>query len=137
MHRFMKLDVWNLGMDLAVEIYKVSEDFPKQETYGITSQSRRASVSIPSNIAEGAGRNNDGEFNMFLGYAAGSAAELITQVILSHRLGFITSAHCDILVDKADHIMNKIYKLQATLNVKSKKGGFGLRVTTAQLKKKE
>jgi four helix bundle protein len=132
MHRFMKLDVWNLGMDLTVEVYHVTDKYPKQEMYGLTSQSRRSSVSIPSNIAEGAGRNNDGEFNLFLGYAAGSSAELITQLILAYRLNYITKEQCDALVDKCDHIMNKIYKLQSKLNLKGRKGGVGFRIAPDQ-----
>jgi four helix bundle protein len=136
MHRFRNLDVWNLGMDLAVEVYKITNEFPKQETYGLQSESRRSSVSIPSHIAVGSGRNNDGEFHLYLGYAAGSAAELITQVILAKRLRLITSAESDVLVDKADHIMNGIFKLQAKLKPKGK-GGFGLKVVKKELSKKK
>lgn len=120
MHRFMNLDVWNLGMDLAVEVYKVSKEFPKHETYGLQSELRRCCVSIPSKIAEGAQRNNDAEFHLLLGNAAGYAAELITQVVLAKRLGFINSAERDTLVDKAEHIMNSIFKLQGKLNPKGK-----------------
>jgi four helix bundle protein len=120
MHRFMNLDVWNLGMDLAVEVYKVSKEFPKHETYGLQSELRRCCVSIPSKIAEGAQRNNDAEFHLLLGNAAGYAAELITQVVLAKRLGFLNSAERDTLVDKAEHIMNSIFKLQGKLNPKGK-----------------
>ena len=120
MHRFMNLDVWNLGMDLAVEVYKVSKEFPKHETNGLQSELRRCCVSIPSKIAEGAQRNNDAEFHLLLGDAAGCAAELITQVVLAKRLGFLNSAERDTLVDKAEHIMNSIFKLQGKLNPKGK-----------------
>ena len=120
MHRFMNLDIWNLGMDLAVEVYKVTKEFPKNETYGLQSDARRCCVSIPSKIAEGAQRNNDSEFHLLLGDAAGSAAELITQVVLAKRLGFLNSAERDTLVDKAEHIMNSIFKLQGKLNPKGK-----------------
>ena len=120
MHRFMNLDVWNLGMDLAVEVYKVSKEFPKHETYGLQSELRHCCVSIPSKIAEGAQRNNDAEFHLLLGNAAGYAAELITQVVLAKRLGFLNSAERDTLVDKAEHIMNSIFKLQGKLNPKGK-----------------
>jgi four helix bundle protein len=116
----MNLDIWNLGMDLAVEVYKVTKEFPKHETYGLQSESRRCRVSIPSKIAEGAQRNNGVEFHLLLGDAAGSAAELITQVVLAKRLGFINSAERDILVDKAEHIMNSIFKLQGKLKPKGK-----------------
>ena len=120
MHRFMNLDIWNLGMDLAVEVYKVTKEFPKNETYGLQSELRRCCVSIPSKIAEGAQRNNDAEFHLLLGNAAGYAAELITQVVLAKRLGFLNSAERDTLVDKAEHIMNSIFKLQGKLNPKGK-----------------
>ena len=120
MHRFMNLDIWNLGMDLAVEVYKVTKEFPKHETSGLQSELRRCCVSIPSKIAEGAQRNNDAEFHLLLGNAAGYAAELITQVVLAKRLGFLNSAERDTLVDKAEHIMNSIFKLQGKLNPKGK-----------------
>ena len=136
MHRFMNLDIWNLGMDLAVEVYKVTKEFPKNETYGLQSESRRCCVSIPSKIAEGAQRNNDAEFHLLLGDAAGYAAELITQVVLAKRLGFINSAESDILVDKAEHIMNSIFKLQAKLKPKGK-SGFGLKVAKKSESKKK
>lgn len=127
MHRFTNLDIWNLGMDLAVEVYKVTKEFPKNETYGLQSELRRCCVSIPSKIAEGAQRNNEAEFHLLLGDAAGYAAELITQVVLAKRLGFINSAERDTLVDKAEHIMNSIFKLQGKLKPKGRSGS-GLKV---------
>ena len=83
------LDVWKKAMELAKEIYLLTSNFPKEEIYGLSSQMRRASVSIPSNIAEGAARNSDKEFARFLYISLGSLSELDTQIILSKDLGFI------------------------------------------------
>lgn len=76
MHNFQKLDVWKVSMELSTEIHEITKDFPKQEIYGMTSQMRRASVSIPSNIAEGSGRKGNKELIQFLSIANGSAFEL-------------------------------------------------------------
>jgi four helix bundle protein len=65
MHKFKELLVWQKAVDLAVDIYKIASRFPKEEQYGLTSQVKRCAVSVPSNIAEGAGRNSDGEFAHF------------------------------------------------------------------------
>ena len=68
MHDFKKLDVWKISIDFVTEIYRITETFPKTKIYGLTNQIRKSTVSIPSNIAEGAGRKNNGEFRLFLGY---------------------------------------------------------------------
>lgn len=83
------LDVWNKAMELAGEVYSVTRQFPREEVYGLTSQTRRAAVSIPSNIAEGAARDSRKEFIQFLHVALGSVAELETQLILATQMGFI------------------------------------------------
>jgi four helix bundle protein len=83
------LAVWQKAMDLVVEIYEATKLLPQSELYGLTSQIRRAAVSIPSNIAEGAARNHDKEFVQFLYISLGSAAELETQLLLAERLNFI------------------------------------------------
>jgi len=77
-----KLDVWKLSMQLCSEIYKICEDLPSEEKYGLVSQMRRATISVPSNIAEGAARNSDKEFLQFLSIAQGSLSELDTQLEL-------------------------------------------------------
>ncbi|HAA21350.1 MAG TPA: diversity-generating retroelement protein bAvd family protein [Cytophagales bacterium] len=89
MHNFKQLTVWQKSMDLVEEIYQISSTFPSEEKFGLTSQIRRCSVSIPSNIAEGSGRNSDKEFVQFLKYSVGSAFEVETQLLLAHRLGLI------------------------------------------------
>ncbi len=82
------LEAWKEAMSLAEAVYAVTAMFPPAELYGLTSQMRRAAVSVPSNISEGAARNSKREFFHFLGVALGSLAELETQIILSERLGY-------------------------------------------------
>ncbi|HEY3167041.1 MAG TPA: four helix bundle protein [Candidatus Binatia bacterium] len=84
-----KLEAWNQSMDLVVEIYKATEQLPKQEIYGLTNQVRRAAVSIPCNIAEGAARQTKKEFTNFLHIAQGSLSELDTQIEIASRLGYL------------------------------------------------
>jgi four helix bundle protein len=83
---FHELTVWQRAIDLTVCIYRVTQRFPKDETYGLISQLRRASVSVASNIAEGRGRLNPGEFRQFLGVALGSTFEVQTQLVVARRL---------------------------------------------------
>ncbi|OGI07284.1 MAG: four helix bundle protein [Candidatus Margulisbacteria bacterium GWF2_35_9] len=84
------LTVWKNSIILVKEIYKVTKVYPKEEIYGLTSQIRRAAVSVPSNIAEGAARHSDKEFIQFLYIALGSVSEVETQIIISNELGYIT-----------------------------------------------
>ena len=84
------LDAWKLSFDLVKEIYLITKKFPKEEIFGISNQMRRASVSIPSNIAEGAARNSKKEFKQFLYISLGSLSELETQILISVELNFIT-----------------------------------------------
>jgi four helix bundle protein len=81
--------VWQKGMELARDVYRYTQQFPKQETFGLTSQMRRAAVSVPSNIAEGKGRLTDRAFTVFLGHARGSLFELETQISLASDLGYL------------------------------------------------
>lgn len=85
-----EMDVWKRSMDLVEMVYEVSDQFPKEEIYGLTSQIRRAAVSVPSNIAEGAARKGNKEFAQFINIALGSLAEVETQYMLWIRLGFIS-----------------------------------------------
>src|SRR3954471_20106540 len=84
------LIAWQKAMELVVDIYVVTKGLPKEETYGLISQMRRAAVSIPSNLAEGHGRSSKREFHQFIGIARGSLLELETQVELSQRLGYFS-----------------------------------------------
>jgi four helix bundle protein len=84
-----KLEAWKQSMDLIIEIYRTTENFPSQEIYGLTNQTRRAAVSVPSNIAEGAARQTKREFTNYLHMAQGSLSELDTQLELARRLGYL------------------------------------------------
>ena len=86
---FRELVVWQKALGLVKEIYRVTQEFPKEELFGLTSQLRRAAVSVPSNIAEGQGRLTEKEFRQYLGNARGSLAEVETQIIIAKDLDFI------------------------------------------------
>lgn len=111
MHDFKSLRVWQDAMDLVEQVYRISQNFPDTEKFGLTSQIRRSAVSIPSNIAEGARRNSDKEFRHFLGIANGSGGELYTQLILAARLGFIEEADKDSIIQKVESINRMNSKL--------------------------
>jgi four helix bundle protein len=87
---YTDLIVWQKAMDLVTEVYRITRELPKDELFGLTSQLRRAAVSIPSNIAEGQGRLSKGEFRLFLGNARGSLSELETQILIDSNLNFIS-----------------------------------------------
>ena len=89
---------------MVTEVYKLTKKFPKEEVYSLTSQIRRCSVSIPSNIAEGSGRNGNKEFINFLGIANGSCCELDTQLILAERLGYLENKEIINVQDRIDHL---------------------------------
>ena len=104
MRPHQKLDAWSKSVDLVVEVYKATESFPKEERYGLTSQIRRAGISIPANIAEGAGRYSQKEFAHFLSNAQGSASELETELIIAHRLGYLSEALFSKLITELQRI---------------------------------
>jgi four helix bundle protein len=85
---FRELTVWQRSMQLTISVYRLSQDFPREEQFGLTSQLRRVAVSIPSNIAEGQGRISKGEFRQFLGVARGSNCEVQTQLEIARALNF-------------------------------------------------
>jgi four helix bundle protein len=102
-------------MDFTAEIYRVTRTFPKDELYGVTSQLRRAAVSIPSNIAEGQGRQTTGEFRQFLGHARGSLLETETQVLLSERLEYLDHKTTESLLKQAAEVGRILNGLMASL----------------------
>lgn len=95
-----KLRGWQLGMDIAVDIYKSTADFPAEEKYGLISQMRRSAVSVPSNIAEGSAHNSKKELINFLYVSSGSLSELDTQLELAKRLGYVTHEQWNYLDSK-------------------------------------
>ena len=99
---YKELDVWKKSIELVETMYKISAKFPSSEVYGLTNQIRRASVSVSSNIAEGAGRSGDKELLYFLNVALGSLAEVETQVEIALRLNFISTADsiADVTLEK-------------------------------------
>lgn len=115
MHRFEELKIWQKAMDITENCYRATENFPKEEKFGLTSQLRRSAVSIPSNIAEGAGRNTNGEFTQFLGIANGSSFELLTQLYLSKRLDLITEDKVRPIINEVLEVTKMNYSLQRTL----------------------
>lgn len=116
MHQYKKLRVWQLAVDLTIEIYRLSDDLPVTEKYGIQSQMRRAAVSIPSNIAEGAGRNSKGEWKHFLGIANGSAFELSTHLLICDRLELMPRDDIRTLSKSLDQLQNMIFKLISSIS---------------------
>ncbi len=114
------LDVWKESMALVKEVYKLTENFPKEETFGLASQMRRAAVSIPSNIAEGAARNSDKEFIQFLHVSLGSLAELETQLLLSRELGFAKDEKLNGSVEQIRRMLLGLIKYLRGRLVKSK-----------------
>ena len=113
---YRELKVWQSAMLLAEEVYRLCGILPKQEIYGLTSQLKRSSVSIPSNIAEGQGRNSPKEFHHFLGIALGSLAELETQLLLAQRFNYITEQQSGRAFELADEIGKMLKGLQKHLS---------------------
>ena len=115
MKDFRQLKVWEKSHQLALAIYKVTAKFPKEELYGLTSQVRRASLSIPTNIAEGCGRNTDADFARFLQMAMGSASETEYQLLLSLDLGFLNKEQYDKLNLDVTEVKRMLASLLKTL----------------------
>lgn len=115
MNQFKNLKVWQASVDLAVEVYSITSKFPDKERFGLVSQINRSVVSIPSNIAEGAGRNSKKEFNNFLGIASGSLSELETQLIISNKLNYLSDETLSVVIEKIHPIHKMIYSLQKKL----------------------
>jgi len=115
MHNFKELKVWQEAMGLAKDIYSTTKSFPGEEKYGLTSQINRCSISIPSNIAEGAGRGTDKDFNQFLNIALGSAFELETQLLLSNDFNYITKEQTQLLTEKVCKVQRMINGLKKSV----------------------
>ena len=102
------LDIWKLGIELVELIYKICEKYPNEEKFGIVSQIKRASVSIPSNIAEGSARNSQKEFIQFCYIALGSLSEVETQLIISKKLNFISDNTLNEILKKVEVLRKKL-----------------------------
>lgn len=101
---YRDLIAWQKAIELVTEIYKISKNFPKDELYGLTSQLRRAAVSVPSNIAEGQARLSKQEFRNFLGYARASLVEVETQLVIAKNLGFVNGCDSENLVRQTTEV---------------------------------
>ena len=117
-HSFRELTVWQRSMQLTVAVYKLTQEFPREELYGLTSQIRRSAVSLPSNIAEGHGRLNTAEFRQFLGIARGSNCELQTQLEIARALGYGNPK----LVNEAESLSNEVEKMIYSILASAKVG---------------
>jgi four helix bundle protein len=116
-HNLKELKIWNKAIDLTVDVYKATASFPSEEKYGLISQSPRAAVSIPSNIAEGAGRNSNKEFANFLGIANGSSYELQTQLVISNKLELLKDDLLDNLLQQIDELQKMNFAFQKRLKI--------------------
>jgi len=115
---YRELLVWQKAKSLAVDIYRETQPLPKAELYGMTSQMRRAAVSVPSNIAEGQGRLTSGEFQQFLGHARGSLLELDTQLAIAHDLGYLSDAVHANLEQEAYQVLGLLNRLLESIKFK-------------------
>jgi four helix bundle protein len=107
---------WKKSIALVTEIYRCTQNFPRPEMYGLTSQIRRAAISIPSNIAEGQGRRSRGEFKQFLGQARGSVFELESQIIIARNLGYVDEDSAQALLSQITEVGRIINGLLSSLD---------------------
>ena len=120
MKDFKELKVWHKAHGLALAIYKATKDFPREELYGLTSQMRRAAVSISANIAEGCGRRSDGEFVRFLQIARGSASEVECHLLLARDLKFLNDSTYQDLDGKLTEVQRMLTSLVISVEEKMK-----------------
>jgi four helix bundle protein len=120
MNNYKNLEIWQKAIALAVDVYSTLKVYPKTESYNTIDQIRRCSISIASNIAEGAGRNSDKEFIHFLSIANGSSTELESLIIISNELNFISGELKEKLVGKINEIQKMNRSLQNHLSSKAK-----------------
>ena len=119
MRNFRKYQVWELGHQITLDVYKLSKQFPKDEQYGLTSQMRRASSSVPANIAEGCERESEAEFKRFLVIANGSATELEYFLILVKDLKLVSEENVEAHIAKVDQLKRSLNKLISKINTSS------------------
>lgn len=114
---FKELNVWVKSVQLSIKIYELTKTFPREEQFGLTNQMRRASTSVPANIAEGWSRNSEKSFRYFLDVAKGSLSELITFLIITEALGYITKEKSIQLQNESDEISKMIYRLKTKIKI--------------------
>jgi len=107
------LVAWQKAMELVTEVYRITRDFPKDELYGLVSQLRRAAVSVPSNLAEGYGRNSRNEFHQFVGVARGSLADVETQIEIAKNLHYVSEESCSEMLSRVDEVGRLLTGLRA------------------------
>ena len=115
MNQYKKLIVWQKSIDLVVKVYEKTNNFPDKEKFGLTTQINRCAVSMASNIAEGAGRNSEKEFNNFLGITLGSSCELETQLIIANKLSYLPKMDLDKLIEEIEEIQKMIVGLKKNI----------------------
>ena len=118
MHKYKELKLWQKSIDLVTSVYLTTRSFPETEKFGVISQINRAAVSIPSNIAEGAGRNSDKEFIQFLSIAQASSFELETQLIISKNLNYLSVEDLDQLTIQIEEVQKMNYSIQSKFKQK-------------------
>ena len=116
---FRNILAWQRGVDLAVEMYRACENFPRHEQFGLVRQMRNAAVSIPSNIAEGRGRGTIPDYRRFVLQARGSSYELETQIEIAKRLGFMTTENATTFTDDVNEIQRLIHGLIHSLDAQA------------------
>jgi four helix bundle protein len=116
MRNFKQLKIWQKGFDIAVESFKLTSGFPKQEIYGISSQITKAAVSIPSNIAEGSSRSSEKDYNRFLEISLGSSFELETQLLIAEAINYGDSNLRTTILKNVDEEQKMLMSFMNTLN---------------------
>ena len=116
MRNFRELKVWEKAHNFVIDVYRHSKTFPPEERYGLTSHIRKSATSIPSNIAEGCGRDSEKELSRFLSYAAGSASESEYQILLAHELGYLNEKEYDHLSLLVTEVKRMLYSLIQSLS---------------------
>ena len=112
MHNFRKLDIWRDGIELADRVYGLTDAFPKNELYGLSSQMQRSAVSVSSNIAEGSGKDSDRDFARFLSISLGSLYELETQLEIAFRRGYISTENYYSLLTYIESLQKRVYNFR-------------------------
>ncbi|HZQ92977.1 MAG TPA: four helix bundle protein [Terriglobales bacterium] len=118
-HSYKDLIAWQKARKLAAEVYRVTQDFPVKEMYGLTAQLRRAAISVVSNIAEGQGRLTKGEFIHFLGQARGSLLEVETQLFVAFDLGYLSEADLKRMERETGDVLGLVNRLIASLRARA------------------